>query len=298
MKGDPNKPHLLSHAYVKNITALYARSFYFASRFFPKHKRQATYALYGFARYTDNLVDNPRDRDREELQRELDHLRWEIETAYRRKESEHPALKPFIQTAISFSIPIEYPLDLIKGVSMDISHSRYTHFEDLYVYCYRVAGTIGLMMTYIIGFSHRDAFEYAEKLGVAMQLTNILRDIREDKNRGKIYIPMSELERYDVAEEDIFQERFSPAMRSMLKATADNAHRYYEESASGIRYLDTDSRFAIHAASRIYRGILEEFRANDYNPFKGRVSVSFNRKMAITLTEYMKYRRDKVFNRK
>jgi phytoene synthase len=154
------------------------------------------------------------------------------------------------------------------------------------------------MMTYIIGFSHRDAFEYAEKLGVAMQLTNILRDIREDKNRGKIYIPMSELERYDVAEEDIFQERFSPAMRSMLKATADNAHRYYEESASGIRYLDTDSRFAIHAASRIYRGILEEFRANDYNPFKGRVSVSFNRKMAITLTEYMKYRRDKVFNRK
>jgi phytoene synthase len=121
MKGDPNKPHLLSHAYVKNITALYARSFYFASRFFPKHKRQATYALYGFARYTDNLVDNPRDRDREELQRELDHLRWEIETAYRRKESEHPVLKPFIQTAILFSIPIEYPLDLIKGVSMDIS---------------------------------------------------------------------------------------------------------------------------------------------------------------------------------
>jgi 15-cis-phytoene synthase len=292
-----NNSFPLSHDYVKNMTALYARSFYFASKFFPKHKRRATYALYGFARYTDNLVDNPRNRDKEELLRELDHLRWEIETAYRRKESEHPVLRPFIEAAHAFSIPIEYPLDLIKGVAMDVLHSRYIHFEDLYVYCYRVAGTIGLMMTYIIGFSHRDAFEYAEKLGVAMQLTNILRDIKEDKDRGKIYIPMSELKRFGVAEEDIFQERFTPGMRKLLKATADDAHRYYEESTPGIEFLDSDSRFAIHAASRIYRGILDQFESQEFNPFFGRVSVSFREKMGITLREYLKYRKNRLMKR-
>ncbi len=290
-------PFHLSHDYVKNMTAMYARSFYFASQFFPREKRRATYALYGFARYTDNLVDNPRDRDKEELLRELDHLRWEIETAYRRKESEHPVVKPFIQAAHAFSIPIEYPLDLIKGVAMDVSHSRYAHFEDLYIYCYRVAGTIGLMMTYIIGFSHRDAFEYAEKLGVAMQLTNILRDIREDKNRGKIYLPMSELKRFNVPEEDFFQERFSGKMQKLLKETASDAHRYYNEAEPGISFLDEDSRFAIYAASRLYRGILKKFEDRDFNPFTGRVSVSFYEKTGITIREYLKYQKRKFTKR-
>lgn len=274
---------------------MYARSFYFASQFFPKHKRKATYALYGFARYTDNLVDNPRERDREELLREIDHLRWEVETAYRRKESEHPVLKPFIQTVETFSIPIEYPLDLIKGVAMDIAHTRYQHFEDLYVYCYRVAGTIGLMMTHIIGYSHRDAFEYAEKLGVAMQLTNILRDLKEDKDRGKIYIPMSELKKYNVPEEDIFQERYTDNIKSLVQATVKDAHRYYEEARPGVLLLDEDSRFAIYAASRIYRGILTQIENNDYNPFLGRVTVSFKEKIGITLHEYFKYRKDRLF---
>jgi len=276
---------------------MYARSFYFASQFFPKHKRKATYALYGFARYTDNLVDNPRNRDREELLREIDHLRWEVETAYRRKESEHPVLKPFIQIVDAFSIPIEYPLDLIKGVAMDIAHTRYQHFEDLYIYCYRVAGTIGLMMTHIIGYSHRDAFEYAEKLGVAMQLTNILRDLKEDKDRGKIYLPMSELKKYNVPEEDIFQERFSENIKALVQATAQDAHRYYDEAYPGILLLDDDSRFAIYAASRIYRGILTQIETNGYNPFHGRVSVSLNEKISITLREYFKYRKNRLFRK-
>lgn len=287
-------PFNLSHDYVKNITAMYARSFYFASHFFPKHKRKAMYALYGFARYTDNLVDNPRNRDREELLREIENLGWEVETAYRRKESEHPVLKPFIQITDAFSIPIEYPLDLIKGVTMDIAHSRYQHFEDLYVYCYRVAGTIGLMMTHIIGYSHWNAFEYAEKLGVAMQLTNILRDLKEDKDRGKIYLSMSELNKYNVSEEDLFQEIFTENVKALVKATAEIAHRYYNEAQPGILLLDADSRFAIYAASRIYRGILYQLENNDYNPFLGRVAVSFNQKMGITVREYLKYRKNKL----
>jgi phytoene synthase len=292
-----NNPFLLSHDYVKNITAMYARSFYFASQFFPKHKRKATYALYGFARYTDNLVDNPRERDREELLREIDHLRWEVETAFRRKESEHPVIKPFIQTVEAFSIPIEYPLDLIKGVAMDIAHTRYQHFEDLYVYCYRVAGTIGLMMTHIIGYLHRDAFEYAEKLGVAMQLTNILRDLKEDKDRGKLYLPMSELKKFNVPEEDIFQERFTDNIKSLVHTTVNDAHRYYEEAQPGILLLDEDSRFAIYAASRIYQGILTQIENNDYNPFLGRVCISFREKIGITLREYFKYRKDRLFKK-
>jgi len=138
----PNYKVTFEH--VKLLTAHWAKSFYFSTRFFPKEKRWATYAVYGFCRYSDNLIDNPRSRPKPQLLSEVACFRRELKLAYRWGESEHPILKPFIFVAKKYGIPIEYPLDLLKGVQMDIEATSYEKFDDLYVFCYRVASVVGL----------------------------------------------------------------------------------------------------------------------------------------------------------
>ena len=173
---------------------------------------------------------------------------------------------------------------------MDVQNTRYETFDDLYVFCYRVAGVVGLMMTYVLGYKDKAAFEYAENLGIAMQLTNILRDIQEDKEMGRIYLPLEDLRRYGVTEEDIIEERKSVQLRRMVKFQVQRAHRYYEEADKGIVMLHRKSQFAILSASKIYRGILLKIEARDYNPFLGRVFVSQMKKVAILIREVLRTR--------
>jgi len=150
------------------VTAHYSKSFYISARMLPQEKRWATYALYGFCRYTDNLIDNPRQRSLEDLMDEVDFMKREIVRAYRSGESEHPVLQPYIVVAKKYGIPQDYPLELLKGVQMDLQKNRYQSFDELYLFAYRVAGVVGLMMTHVLGFKDPAAFKYAEKLGVAM----------------------------------------------------------------------------------------------------------------------------------
>ena len=279
-----------SFTYARTITAQFARSFYFSSRFLPIEKRWATYALYGFCRYADNLVDLQRTRSQEELLAELECLAKEVSLAYRTGESEHPIIKSFIFIARKFNIPEKYPLELIRGVEMDAAFTGYTSFADLYLFAYRVAGVVGLMMTHILGYSDNAAFPYAEKLGVAMQLTNILRDIQEDKNIGRVYIPAEELTRFAVAEADILAERMSPQLRDLIQFQVNRAHAYYADAEPGIAMLDKDARFGIYTASRIYQAILKKIELSDYNPFIGRAYVPGPRKLAMLLQEYVRRR--------
>jgi phytoene synthase len=272
------------------LTEHYSKSFYISAKMLPKERRWATYALYGFCRYVDNLIDNPRHRSKDELLYEANFISREIEIAYRSGESEHPILKSFITVAKHYHIPIEYPQELIAGVTMDIQTSRYGTFDDLYVFAYRVAGVVGLMMTHVLGYKTEKAFEYAEKLGIAMQLTNILRDIKEDLNINRIYLPAEEMQQFGVGEANLFKEEMNDKLKALMKFQIDRAQKYYNEANPGIKYLIPESRFAIYSASKIYNGILKNIVHHDYNPFLGRVYVPQVKKMGILLREVLRSR--------
>jgi phytoene synthase len=278
----------LCYQYNRELLKFYSKSFYIATLLLPRDKRKAVFALYGFCRFADNLVDKPRNRSKAEIIHEIHYLEEELKIAYRYGESEHPILCSFIHVAEQYQIPIEHPLELFKGILMDVEHKQYQNFDELYLFCYRVAGVVGLMMTHILGHTHPNAFEYATKLGIAMQLTNILRDIQEDKNNGRIYLPLDEMQRFHVHKQDIIQEHFSPSLKNLIQFSADRAHHYYEEAQPGIAMLARACRFAINSASSIYRNILHEIEKNDYNPFQGRVYVSQAKKLGIILTNYIK----------
>lgn len=276
--------------HARRSTAHYSKSFYLSARLLPQKRRWATYAVYAFCRYADNLVDKKRGRSRVEILAELNFLAQELEISYRTGESEHPIIRPFILIAKGHDIPLEYPLDLLEGVKMDIQYNRYRNFDDLSLFCYRVAGVVGLIMTYVLGYQDEKAFKYAEKLGIAMQLTNILRDIKEDKDMGRIYLPLEELARFGVSESDIIAEKMTPQMHALMQFQVQRAHRYYLQADQGIQMLMPQSQFAIYSASKIYRGILRQIEERDYNPFSGRVFVSPKKKLAILLREILRTR--------
>ncbi len=274
--------------YSKELTKEYSRSFYAASLLLPRHRRWGTFAIYGFCRYVDNMIDKPRARNIDEIRTEMEDLRTELKIAYRTTESEHPVLSPFIITAAEFNIPIEYPLELVTGVLMDLENKSYQTFQDLYQFCYRVAAVVGLMMTHVLGYYEKAAFQYAEKLGIAFQLTNILRDIQEDKEMGRIYVPRQEMDRFGVRPEDFFNENFTAAFKDLIKYQISRAQEYYRQSHPGIAMLEQSSRFSIYSAKYIYGGILNKIEKNDYNPFLGRVYVPFSSKAAIILTQIIR----------
>lgn len=284
------KTNKVAFEHARQVTAHYSKSFYLSTRLLPERKQWATYALYGFCRYADNLIDNPRQRSAGELQRELSHLAQELTVAYRTGESEHPILQPFILTAREYDIPEQYPQELLQGVEMDLRLSRYPTFDDLFLFAYRVAGVVGIMMTYVLGYRSEDAFHFAEQLGIAMQLTNILRDIKEDARRGRIYLPQEEITAYHLGEPQVTSGVMSDQMREFMRFQVRRAHQYYEAAEPGIRLLDKNAQFAIYAASKIYRGILSGIETRDYNPFLERVHVPKTEKLQILIREVIRTR--------
>ena len=281
-KAEENR---IAFEYARRITAYYSKSFYFSARMLPKEKRWATYALYGFCRHCDNLIDTPRQRTETEIVREIQLLTEELQVAYNTGESQHPIIRAFILVAKAYGIPIEYPLDLLKGVAMDVQKTRYKTFDELSLFCYRVAAVVGLMMTYVLGYKDKRAFGYAKQLGIGMQLTNILRDIKEDKDMGRIYLPQKDLARFGVSEQDILEEKLTPQLKELMKFQVESADRYYAEAMPGISLLETESQYAIYSAAKIYRGILRKIEDHNYDPFLTRVFVPATQKIGILLHE-------------
>ena len=274
--------------YARKITAHYSKSFYFSAQMLPREQRWATFALYGFCRHCDNLIDTPRQRTETEILGEIQRLTEELQIAYNTGESQDPIIRVFILVAKAYGIPIAYPLDLLNGVAMDVQQTRYKTFDELSLFCYRVAAVVGLMMTHVLGYKDERAFDYARQLGIAMQLTNILRDIKEDKEMGRLYIPQADLAQFGVTEQDIFEEKMTPQLRALMKFQVERAHQYYTEAIPGISLLKTESQYAIYSAARIYRGILRKIEDRDYNPFLNRVFVSSTQKVGILLHEQIR----------
>ena len=281
-KAEENR---VAFEYARKITAYHSKSFYFSARMLPKEQRWATYALYGFCRHCDNLIDTPRQRTETEIVREIQLLTEELQVAYNTGESQHPIIRAFILVAKVYGIPIEYPLDLLKGVAMDVQQTRYKTFDELSLFCYRVAAVVGLMMTYVLGYKHERAFRYAKHLGIAMQLTNILRDIKEDKDMGRIYLPQKDLVGFGVLEQDILEEKITPQLKALIKFQVERADHYYTEAMPGISLLETESQYAIYSAAKIYRGILRKIEDHNYDPFMNRVFVPSTQKIGILLYE-------------
>lgn len=261
----------LQNAYkmAEKITLEHSKSFHFASGLLPEEKRSAVRALYAFCRTVDDIVDESLDAERDA---QLDYWRHMVETAS--FQDNDLVAAAWADTLTRYHIPRHYALQLIDGVARDLCQSRYQTFEELATYCYGVASTVGLMSMYIVGFHGNEAVPYAIKLGVALQMTNILRDVGEDYRNGRLYLPREELIYYGVQESDIAEGRVTENWRQLMKFQIDRTRQLYAESWAGVKMLEREGQLAIGAASVFYQGILDEIEKWDYDVFTRRASLS------------------------
>ena len=259
----------IAYKEAEKITAQHSRSFHYASGLLPEEKRAAVRALYAFCRTVDDIVDESPDSEQDA---QLDYWRGMVENASFTRDDLVAAA--WADTLTRYHIPRHYALQLIDGVARDLFQSRYQTFEELATYCYGVASTVGLMSMYIVGFDSNEAVPYAIKLGVALQMTNILRDIGEDYRNGRLYLPREELAFYGIQEVDIAEGRVTDNWRQFMKFQIDRTRQVYEESWPGVKMLEREGQLAIGAASVFYQGILDEIVKNDYNVFTRRASLN------------------------
>lgn len=260
-----------AYRYCAGITRKHSRTFYLASTWLPDDKRRAARALYAFCRSTDDLVDETRGL----AQAGEVFANWRARLSNPHPAAHDPVPLAWADTQARFRIPRGYADQLIEGVARDLTHQRYQTFAGLAEYCYGVASTVGLMVMHIVGFESRDALPYAVKLGVALQLTNILRDIGADWRAGRLYLPLDELAEFGLSEADLAAGRVDARWRAFMRFQIDRVQRLYLEAEAGIALLNADGRFAIAAAAALYRAILDDIQAHDYAVFDRRARVGF-----------------------
>ena len=280
-----------AYEYCESVTKLHAKSFYFAAKFLPKYKRKAVYPIYAFCRHVDDEIDESVDETKaieavEKWKLNLEEVYFPAQT----QSGKDQRLKTKDQNLVflawkdllqNYKIPKNLPLELVEGVLMDTKIKRYETFDELYVYCYRVASTVGLMSSEILGYSDKIALEYAEALGIAMQLTNILRDVREDAAIGRIYLPQEDLRRFEISEEQIFVNKFDGNFREMMKFQIARARDFYAKGEKGIALLEKDTRFTVLLASRIYARILDEIERQNFDIFIKRAHTTTAQKLSM-----------------
>lgn len=260
-------------------TAEGSKSFYFATRFFPPDLARAAHAIYWFCRYTDDIVDECESQERGRA--DLEDWAEQVQRAFHGGRPTHPVLQVFQDTASTYRIPAEYPLELIEGMRMDLNGTRYRTFTELRVFCYRVASIVGLMMSEVIGVEEA-GLPHAIDLGIAMQLTNILRDIGEDLDRGRIYLPSEEMEDCGYTERELRARVQNGAFRELMRRQVARARHYYEQAAPGIPMLHPRGRFAVKIAADVYREILGRMELAGFAVFDCRAFVPARRKYWIT----------------
>jgi 15-cis-phytoene synthase len=256
----------------KKITKKFAKTFYLASLFLPPDKKNASYTIYALCRLSDETVDDLNNLSPIES---LQQLQQKISLAYAKTAIDTPLLAAFRHTVNTYHIPKEYFDQLIEGMRMDLEQNRFADFAALYEYCYRVAGVVGLMMLKVFGSHDESASAYALKLGIAMQLTNILRDIKEDFGRGRIYLPQDELLRFKVSEEQLSLGQNNADFKDLMHFQIKRAHQFYAESLPGIKLIDNRiSRLVVLAMAENYRKILKQIQNNDFDVFTKRAQVN------------------------
>lgn len=261
---------LLKQAYQEcdRLTSVHSRSFYMASGLLPAGKREAVRALYAFCRVSDDIVDRASGSPQEML------ANWRGHTLTHTPPRDNLVALAWADARHRYRIPVRYAEQLLDGVARDLHQKRYERFDDLAAYAYGVASTVGLMSMHIIGFSGPTAIPYAIKLGVALQLTNILRDVGEDWANGRVYLPQEELRAFGLDERDLASGRVTDQWRWFMRFQIERNRQLYEEARPGIAMLERDGRLAIAAAAEMYRAILDDIEAHDYDVFGRRAHLT------------------------
>ena len=262
-----------AYRYCAQLTQYHSKSFFFSTQLLPPAKREAIRVLYAFCRTSDDLVDLCPDQPEARL-----HM-WR-NTLRQTPHADDPVVQAWANVRKRYQLVQQLEDDLLAGVEMDVSINRYETFDDLWLYCYRVAAVVGLLSMQIIGYDE-GAVPYAIKVGVALQLTNILRDVGEDAQRNRIYLPLEDLARFKVREQEILDGQQSERMRALLQFQIERAHRLYDESWQGIGLLHPDSRFAVATAATVYRGILDRIVQNKYDVWNQRARLSLGAKLRL-----------------
>jgi phytoene synthase len=278
-----------SYVECRRIARAAASNFYYAFFLLQQPKRDALCALYAFMRLVDDVSDTAGELA--EKQRALARWRAALDAALEGDTTVDSILPAFADTVRRYAIPPRYLRDLISGAEMDLTITSYATFDRLREYCYRVAGTVGLTCLYVFGFRDPRAPDLAEKLGIAFQLTNILRDLSRDFQMGRIYLPQEDWERFGCRAEDLARitaegsqrhhERVPPALEELLRFEAERAWRFYEEGAALVPLVNPESRAALWALVRIYSGLLRKIEAQGYDVFSSRAQLSAAEKMGI-----------------
>jgi len=264
--------------YCQDKTAKSGSSFYYSFMFLPDAQRKAITALYAFCREVDDVVDECHDA---ELARsKLSWWRAEIFGTFDGKPN-HPVCQALSISIKDFNLPKEHFLEIIDGMAMDLEQTRYANFAELSLYCYRVVSVVGLMAAEIFGFEDRATLEYAHNLGMAFQLTNILRDVKEDAERGRIYLPLDELARFGISEQDMLELRDSDKMKELLDFQAQRANEYYDKAFSQLPEVDRYSQRTGIIMASIYRTVLRTIEKDTRQVLQQRTSLSPIRKLWI-----------------
>jgi phytoene synthase len=271
---------------VATLTRRSGSNFYYAFLFLPRRKREAMYALYAFCRTVDDAVDqgggSPGDQ-----RRVLAEWRAELRRAYQGRPTQPIAVR-LAEVIRDFPIPREHLEAILDGVEMDIDKRRYASFEELYEYCYRVAAAVGLASIEIFGYSDLRARDYAVNLGIALQLTNIMRDLKTDAERGRIYLPLDELRRFGYAEDDLIRGRYSQAYFELMRFQADRTHAYYRAARAALPRADRRRLAAAEIMGVIYRALLRAIEARRFRVFERRIRLSTSRRLALAAGVYIR----------
>ena len=265
-------------------TQQWAKTFYLGTLLLPKEKRKAIWAIYVWCRRTDEIMDSleASTKSQDELSDNLDE--WEENTKNVFKGNIKSELDSvLLDTIEKYPQSIQPYLDMIEGQRMDLNKFRYKDFDELKLYCYRVAGTVGLMTQNVMGIDSAytsapwsalpDPSEAAIALGIANQLTNILRDVGEDRQRGRIYLPQVDIEKFNYSEEELLQGKINKEWKSLMNFQLKRAREWFQKSEDGIKWLSSDARWPVWTALRLYRGILDSIERLDYDVFNNRAFV-------------------------
>ena len=285
--GDLNR----AYDYCMKLFGEHAKSFSFASRYLEPEKRRSIAALYGFCRLADDFVDEI-NLEPEEINTEINVLGEIISRINNGETFDHPVYYAFGDTLLKYQIPVQYLYELLEGVRMDVLHHEIQTQEELNLYCFRVASTVGLAMCYVWRAIHPETLQRAADLGIAMQQTNILRDIGEDFNKGRIYIPAETRKKFRIRKEDFEARMITHNLKQLIIHEIANARANYARAEVGIQDLPPAAQFSVKVASRIYGSILDAIEKMDYQVFKKRAYVPKWKKFWIALKCRREYIRE------
>ncbi len=274
--------------YCQDKAAASGSSFYYSFLFLPSEQRRAITALYAFCREVDDVVDECSDVG--VARTKLDWWRGEVERCFA-GDPTHPVTCALLNPIQSHNLPVEYFQEVIDGMAMDLDDTRYESFSDLALYCHRVAGVVGLLSAEIFGYRDSNTLKYAETLGTAFQLTNILRDVREDAGRGRIYLPLDELHEHHVNPHDLLKLEPGEGMRALCHHQAQRTHDYYQRAIDFLPDADREPQRSGLIMAAIYRTLLEEIENDDYRVMEHRVHLTPIRKLWIAWNTARRERR-------